>query len=478
MKKYIAISTIFVLGFFSSCDKTLEELNVNPNDPLEAAGEQLLMGTQLANISINVSHLQRISGMWSGQYSGITLLYLSLHQYNMSAEESNDTWSYVYQGVLKQSRILQEKLSGDTPKEALQRAIAKIMEAYAIGTATEVFGEIPYREAANPDILNPVFDPQIQIYSDLQALLTNAINELATVTPAQTINGDIFYKGTGGATVTSKWVEAAHTLKARYFMDVKDYPNAYAEALMGISSFNNTMMFRPPTVSTDVVQNGNANLLWSFIRERGGYMRSTGTHLDSLLGTTPITRRNTKTNEAARVKYLAFSGSGNPSTGVAARTTPMKLISFEENTLILAEAGARTIDAATGLGHLNTLRSYLQSGNAFTKVAASDVLLYSPYVLTDFDPGQIENVDGTLTPEKALLREIIEERYVSLVGTLIPFNDARRLRKSDADVSVKFPPNFGTVFPERMVISQREFNSNSNAPASNPGVFEVTPVNK
>ncbi|MEQ8364397.1 MAG: SusD/RagB family nutrient-binding outer membrane lipoprotein [Cyclobacteriaceae bacterium] len=480
MRKYIALSTIFVLGFFSSCDKTLEELNVNPNDPLDAAGEQLLLGTQIANISINVSHLQRISGMWSGQYEGTTLLYQSLHQYNMSSEEANDTWSTIYQGVVKQSRILQEKLPGSTPKEALQRAIAKIMEAYAVGTAAEIFGDVPYREASNPDIANPVFDPQAQVFSDLQTLLTNAINELATVTTAQTLKGDMFYnQGSSGATVTAKWVEAAHTLKARYFMDVKDYSSAYAEALLGISTFNNTMMFRPPTVSADVVQNGNANLLWTFVRERSGYMRSTSTFMAGMLGTTAsTTRRNAKTNEDARSKYLAFSGTGNPSTGVAARTTPMKLVSFEENTLILAEAGARTVSAATGLGHLNTLRAYLQAGNSFTKVSAADVLLYSPYVLSDFDPAGIENFDGSLTQDRALLREIIEERYVSGVGTFMPFNDARRLRKSDTDVDVNFPLNFGTTYPERMVSSQREFNANSSAPPTIPGVFEVTPVNK
>ena len=473
MKKIIILTFLGILVVISSCDKTLEEYNVNPNDPLDVSADQLLMGTQLANISINASHLMRISGMWAGQFEGTTLLYLSLHQYNMSSEETNATWGYIYQGVVKQARVIHEKLAdSDTDKDRVQKGIASIMEAYAVGTAAELFGDVPYREISDDAIPNPAFDPQAQVFADLQILLDDVIVDLSAVATNPTISGDIFYGSS-----RAKWIEAAYTLKARYYMSVKNYTDAYAAALNGISDPANSMVFRPPTNTADVVQNGNAHLLWTFIRERGGYMKSTGTHMATMLAAAG-SRANAKTNEQARSKYYAFSGTGNPSTGIAARTSPMPLLSYEENTLILAEAGARTIDLATGLGHLNDVRAHLRSGNAFIKVAGADVLQYDDYVVSDFDATTgMENLDG-IDPTRALIREIVEERYLSCLGTFVPFNDARRLRKSDGDVDVDFPLNFGSTYPERMLIAQDELNSNSNAPSPNPGVFDVTPVNQ
>ena len=77
----------------------------------------------------------------------------------------------------------------------------------------------------------------------------------------------------------------------------------------------------------------------------------------------------------------------------------------------------------------------------------------------------MENKDNIDT-NKALLREIIEERYVTGFGTFMPWNDARRLRKSEPDIAVPIPFNTPTAtqHPERFIISQDEINSNSNAP--------------
>mgnify|MGYP007000362150 len=65
-------------------------------------------------------------------------------------------------------------------------------------------------------------------------------------------------------------------------------------------------------------------------------------------------------------------------------------------------------------------------------------------------------------------------------GMHIPFNDARRLRASDAAYSVPFVLVLGpgAPYPERMPWSANELNSNSNAPADDPGIFTKTQVNQ
>jgi starch-binding outer membrane protein, SusD/RagB family len=469
MKKviFVLISLLIITG----CESLVEGINENPNEPIEAPANLLLVGAELATITVQVSHLQRISGMWSGQYRGVTLLYGSLHNYNISTEETNSTWSTIYQGIVKQCRIIQSELSGFRNFVG----VSKVLEAQAIGTAAELFGDIPYSQAVdhpNELIEDPIFDGQRSVFDQMQLLLDDAIDDLSSTGPSIAFPNEIFHNGN-----RNRWIQTARTLKARFYMDTKDYPNAYAQALLGISTNANSMKFNPPAAPT---ANGNANLLNVFIGERTDYMTTAGTFLERLINPlNPLSRNNAKTNEQARSKYYAIGGSSaNAENGVAKITSPMPLVTYEENLLILAEAGARTQTFATALGHLNTLRTHLASGNAFIKVATADITRYDAYVAADFNPGGIENPDG-ITPIRALLREIVEERYVSLYGTFIPFNDARRLRKSDTDIDVPFPLNISntTLYPERFPYAQDELNANSNADPE-LGIYAVTEVNK
>ena len=90
----------------------------------------------------------------------------------------------------------------------------------------------------------------------------------------------------------------------------------------------------------------------------------------------------------------------------------------------------------------------------------------------------MENADG-LSADDALLREIIEERYVTGFGTYMPFDDARRLRTTNPELMVPFPSNTtANRFPERMPYSDDELNSNDNAPDEDPGIFVKTTVNQ
>jgi len=91
----------------------------------------------------------------------------------------------------------------------------------------------------------------------------------------------------------------------------------------------------------------------------------------------------------------------------------------------------------------------------------------------------MENMDNMAT-DRAILREIIEERYVTGFTTYMAFNDGRRLLKSDSDVIVPFPLNdtTTTVNPQRLLYPQDEIDGNSNIPSPIPDLFAATPVNQ
>lgn len=469
MKKLKYISVFALLIVLSYSCNFYEGKNVDPDAPTAVNPDGLLKGIQLADIEVQVGQTQRIAGMWSGQYRGVQLLYLSIHEYNLSAEESNNTWGLAYQSVVKQSRIMREGLKDDP----FFQGVGKIMEAHALGTLAALYGDIPFTEIAQDEKYeNPKFDKQSDVYAGIQTMLDDAITDLKKITGTRSVTSDLLFKG-----AHTKWIEVAYTLKGRYYMETKEYDKAYTAALTGISAGANSLKFVPPGTSI-----GDGNLMNMMIANRGGYFSTATTYLTRLLGKTNATgsRNHAKTTEDARSKYYVIGGSSSSTEkGVAAQKAPMPLVIYEENLLTLAEAGLRTKGFTEGLTQLNKLRTFLNTkGNAFTPIATTDTVKYDAFVEADFLAGGIEN-KTTLTKEKALLREIIEERYVSLYGQILPFNDFRRLAKSDADVRPVLPFNSTTAtkHPERLIYAQTEINGNPNLPRPIPDVFQVTEVN-
>jgi hypothetical protein len=171
--------------------------------------------------------------------------------------------------------------------------------------------------------------------------------------------------------------------------------------------------------------------------------------------------------------YCLFDGWG--ATGMFGGDTSFPLVTFEENTLILAEASARTGNATAALTNLNKHRAYMNSGGYLSADWGTPV--YEAYTAADFQAGGIENKAPSIGTDRALLREILEERYVTFIGQIEGFNDVRRTFK-ETDVRVPVTPNKGTQFPQRFIYAQGEVSANKNLPNPLPSVFEPTPVNK
>ena len=75
MKKIFTKSILALLIIFSfSCEDINEDINANPNDILitDVEDKLFLTGAQLANVQLQVGHLNRISGMYSGQLIGFS----------------------------------------------------------------------------------------------------------------------------------------------------------------------------------------------------------------------------------------------------------------------------------------------------------------------------------------------------------------------------------------------------------------------
>ncbi|MFT4565529.1 MAG: hypothetical protein ACI9FN_000482 [Saprospiraceae bacterium] len=466
--KGLLLAFTLILG---SCQGLVEDIDVDPNGiTISDVDPQLfLTGALLGNTLAQAGHANRIVGMWSGQLTGFAAVYGNAYGYNISTAEANSTWRRVYISVIPQVR----HIIANKPNDALLQGISKVIEAHAVGTAASLCGDVPYSEVNLIDIDDPKFDGQISVMEAASIKLDEAISNLSSAS-SRAIAEDIFYRGDA-----SKWIEAAYTLKARYAMHRKDYAGALAAAQNGISSAANTMKYSP--VGSDGTI-GDKNLFFEIIAgSRAGDIGSRESYLSKLINPSASEYRgNAKTDETARSAYYTIDDNiANNNQGIINQFEPQQLVSYEENQLILAEAGARTSGFDAGLQRLNEFRTWLNEGGRINDNFSDLAFTYEAYDAADFDAGGIENVDG-IDPLRALIREIVEERYVSGFGQFMPFDDARRLRSSDSDVIVPFPLNTATAsgHPERFPYADDELNANSNAPGEDPGIFTKTPVNQ
>tara|TARA_B100000768_G_scaffold176928_1_gene190413 strand:- start:87 stop:1508 length:1422 start_codon:yes stop_codon:yes gene_type:complete len=468
--KFLVFSSLIFTAY--SCEDIVDDINENPNDlTVSDVGENLfLTGGQLANIQLQCGHLNRVSGMYSGQLIGFGALYSNIYGYNFSTGESNSEWRALYGGVMTNMRHIV-----DNSDSALLRGIAMIIEGHAFGTGASLWGGIPYSEAGNSEIDDPVFDSQVSVYSSAIALLDQGINTLNGST-SELVNEDIYFNGD-----KDKWIAAANTLKARFYLHQKDYSNALSAAQNGISSASGDMKYKPGNAVS-----GDTNLFWTILAgSRSGDLGNNsddGTEsylLQILDASNALSRNHSKTDETARRAYYMIDAAGSGNNGIIQEREPQNMVTFFENKLIMAEAAARSGGVSIGLTHLNELRDWLNGGGNLNASFAGEAYNYSPFVVSDFDTGGIENPDN-ISAINAFLREVIEERYVSGFGMHMPYNDARRLRKSDNTIAVPFVmvDADNTRKPERMPYAQNELNSNSNAPDEDPGIFAKTEVNQ
>ena len=468
MKNIFSLILVGSMLMLTSCEMPTD-LNDNPNAiTLQDVDANLFLnGAQLANIMIQNSHLNRITGMFSGQLVGYTSLYSNIYGYSLSTVESNDEWNGCYTGVLTNVRYVIEIV----PDDKLLVGIAKVLEAHAVGTLAILMGDVPYSEVVS-DVEDPVFDTQGSVLTALTSLLDVAISDLESAS-TRSESYDLYYGGD-----KDKWIAAAYTLKARYALVQSDYASALTAANSGISSSDGDMNYIPR--GDAAISEGDKNLFNAILSgSRTGDIGNNGSYLLELLNDTTATYRgNAKTNETARHNYYKIdetSGEGN--LGVIERYEPMPMVTYFENQLIKAETAART--GGDGLGYLNEYRAWLSSGGRLNATFNDSTILYGAYDNADFASGGMENSDGVSAGD-ALLREIIEERYVSGFGTYMPFNDHRRLR-GDGETNL-IPPfslntTAATAHVERIPYAQDELTSNSTQ-ADDPGLYVKTEVNE
>jgi starch-binding outer membrane protein, SusD/RagB family len=378
-------------------------LTTDPNAPSVATRDQLLVSVQLRQFVLQTGAIPRAFGMWTQQFAGVGNQTVSWDQYQLT-EADIQSWPNIYGGGgLIDIRSIQTEAAAAGDRAYL--GVARVWEAFTIGTAASIWGDIPYSEAVDPAITKPVLDSQASVYAAIQGVLDAAIGDLQAGTASGALRfNDLVYEGD-----LTRWAQAANTLKARYYIhwaQVQASPEAntacggncaqraLAAASAGISAPANN--FR--TLHTSAGAHENIWFQWE--RERSNQLRA-GRFFVELMRTR---------NDPRLTEYFAPVGGqvvgGAPATPGAglswlsatrgANNFRQPLITYQENQLIMAEANYRLGNMGPALTNLNNSRQ--ASGLA--------------------------PLSGLTGP--ALFNEIMIEKYIALFQNIEVWNDYKR----------------------------------------------------
>ncbi|MBL0740839.1 SusD/RagB family nutrient-binding outer membrane lipoprotein [Chryseolinea lacunae] len=453
----------------NACETFVEGVDEkDPTRPVDADLSLVMTGMEVEYLSTLEGEMARTAGLWTGYFTGSDRQYINLYNYLTTAGDYDSPWGNVYTFTFKQARIVQEKATAINNKLSL--GVGQIVEAHVIGTAAGVWGDVPYVEAIKHESFpNPKYDAQAEVFTKLIALLDDAIGNLSS--GVGDLNGEFLSGGGAPGVVLSgvpaKWIKVANSLKARYYLYQKNYAKALESANAGVNDLASNLMAPHGTTNDQ-----DRNIYFDFHeRQRSGYLTAKNAFLALMLDPAVATsRNNTKTNETTRFKlFYSKSADGDYDINVSdevpsyfGTAASFPLMSAFENKLIAAECAARLNGVAAGLAVLNEHRALLR--------AEYPTGTYTDFVAGDFTSGGLENADGKGDLD-ALLREILEEKYVSLYGQIEVFNEIRRTNNA-----VGVPPNSGDRIPQRFLYSQNEINANTSTPNPIPDLYTKTSI--
>ena len=395
------------------------DLGTDPNRPSVATPSQLFMGAEAAIWALLGSDPARVTGMWAREFAGGQNQYQSIYNYlyDEGIQSGFNVGLYAAGGLIDIVRA--QKITRDAQNFAFL-GILQVQEAITMGTGADLFGDLVYSHALTNEA-NPPLDNQLAVYDSVQKLLTAAIANLASTAPtsATPAASDLVYGGDAGL-----WTALAHTLKARFYMHTAEVrPAAYAQALteaqQGISSSAGTY------VGAFTSNSAETNFYYQFevTAGRGGYLIA-----DQQFVTLLENR-----NDPRRADYFNAAAT-RLSDARLAPNFQQPFVTYDENTLIWAEAAYRTGDQVTALSKLNQERA--NHGLAAEAVAG-----------------------------QTLLNEILTEKYIAdfQVGHEA-WNDYKRT------CTPNFPPTqAGEKMPGRMYYDPNERFTNTNIPPAGQG---------
>jgi hypothetical protein len=226
--KYILPVVLLVLAS-TGCKKELNDAAVNNNQPSTVTPSVMLTSSEATLGFVLGGDLSRFEGLFDQQMTAgaSARQFTSYATYNFATSDFNNTWYNLYSALLNLKNLRNQSTAKGYNVYA---GIADVLMAQSWGAITDVWGDVPYREALQgATILQPKVDAQKLVYDSIQGLLDSAIARLTAATPGNLTpsTDDLIYGGDA-----AKWTRLAYSLKARYYLHLRKVdPSAIAKAV-------------------------------------------------------------------------------------------------------------------------------------------------------------------------------------------------------------------------------------------------------
>ncbi|MCF6279779.1 MAG: SusD/RagB family nutrient-binding outer membrane lipoprotein [Flavobacteriaceae bacterium] len=440
MKKFIIKTTLFTLLVIGVTACSDEYFDVNtPSGFVQP--EELRMSDLLAPIIFRTMEGQRSAELTFGNY----VQNFVFQEGGASGEsEVGGLWSNIYLYALPNLKVIKEKAAEENAPH--YAAVADILTAINIGIATDTWDNIPYSEATlGAGNLFPAFDSQEAIYTDIFALLDNAIAALQVTDDSGISLGreDLIYGGDPDN--IDKWLRAAYTLKARYQLHLVNKgitsPNDVLTSIANgfTSNEDDFQMFYDdqninPWYSSEILARATGNPSRNIASQLVSSMNGDYYPFESgLLSIDPRLPRYASNGGDLEWKGYVSGGAGLAPDGTNANAifaeggfytsidSPLLLISYAEAMFIKAEASfLANGGTTTSIGsNADAYMAYMEGINASMSKYGVDGTVYMADTSVDVGEAGL------------MLNHIMKEKYIHNFLNTETFVDLRRYDFSD-----------------------------------------------
>ena len=475
LKNYLKyISVLLIAGGITGCSKTkMDEINRNLNSPLDVSAANELPSVIVESaVGTTGTDLAWYASVFTEQNAGSYGQLRDADTRTAATASSlfNNNWNALYDNLMILKDIIAKTSpTGSEPTHKATLGIAQVLTAYNLAVATDVWGQVPWTEALmGSEKVQPAYDKQEFIYKNvLFKYLNDAIANLSQPVAADMkttlAKQDLVYGGN-----TAKWIKAAWSLKARYFMHMqKMVPTAVDSALVcvskGFASAADGLVFNKYEKTAI-----GENPWYQFLYDRS-YLVAGQTLYDLMAQRNDpripeyfvsINSQGTVDPAPNGAANQSFSGDEySYSYFSALRTAPTPLMTYHELKFIEAEALARK-----GQDFTAALKEGIKTSFEFhaSQVPAADAVPYNPnYYVNEVQP----RLGTTLQSQ---LKEILTQKYIAMyeAEAIEVYNDYRRTRVPDMHNPNNSVANYG--FVERYAYPTSEVSANgANVPKVN-----------
>jgi len=430
MRKSSIAAAVLCLTVAAGCNSFLDapKAVADPNAPTQASTTQLFEGVLANTFGNQEGGVAMLICEWVQQCAGVNGRFVETQgNYTIDASSFDISFQNIYNGGgLIGIRTIEANATASGDK--LYLGIAEVLEAMNMMFAADIWGDIPYSQAVGTNV-TPTFDPQMTVYTNLLTLLDKAIADLGAggTGPGP---ADLVYGGNA-----QKWIEAAHTLKARVYLHEEEklgtaqYTSAIAEAKKGISVPANDWRSAHSTNTSE------RNMWAQFANTSFGPDLVPGAALVSIMVAQKDPRLASYFQQNKTGAYVGFDvATGTPDiatiSALATNSTYRQpIITYDETQLIIAESALQTGDRATAATAFNAERTHVGK--------------------------------PTIAAAALTLNDIMTEKYITLFQNPEVWNDYKR-----TCLPALKPARGRSRIPGRIYYGLTEEQTNSNTPSS------------